>query len=612
MLTTTKKTILHLAVIMATFGAAGCGGGSDDAPAPAPETKAPVTTTPPVATTPAPTPTACAYTTTAGAAAAADTTTYSAAASEKANPNVITSATVGASVGGALQVKKINCMPTLTGADGKPIQLRGMSTGGLQWHGNIVNDNAFQTLKKDWGANVVRLAMYVGEGGYATKPELFDQVTKGIDLAIKNDLYVIVDWHVLTPGDPNADTYKGALDFFTKISTKYKNDSHIIYELANEPNNNSSPGVTNDAAGWAKVKSYATPIIKMLRDSSNKNLVIVGTPSWSQRPDLAADNPIADDNVLYTAHFYTGTHKPSNVSTDRGNVMSNARYAMEHGVGVFATEWGVSEASGDKGPYFNEADQWIDFLNKHNISWANWQLDNSKETSAALVTTTSLDPGNDFMWATSELSESGKYVRARIKGVTAVQAATTVPVDPNAFSAVAADWNDGTLGGWEVLSDSKGTATLSNEGGAFKLAGMTNSSNVGATSFWDNLKIAGNKMTAKPNIYGATKMTADIIVDAPATVAIAAVPQSDPHGWGDVNPVAVVVNPSSFVKQANGKYLAVITITPADSSNFKAIVTDTTTAGHTLSNIIMYVGASGTDTVTIDNIVFSGTRPAAP
>src|SRR5512133_1308011 len=69
---------------------------------------------------------------------------------------------------GRLQVIGTN----LCGADGKPVQLRGMSTMGLQWYGDVVNAAAFTALAKDWKADVVRLALYVGEGGYASHSDL--------------------------------------------------------------------------------------------------------------------------------------------------------------------------------------------------------------------------------------------------------------------------------------------------------------------------------------------------------------------------------------------------------------------------------------------------------
>lgn len=321
------------------------------------------------------------------------------------------------SVAGRLQIIEKDGKKYLADQKGEIIQLRGMSTHGLQWYGDIINKNAFEALSKDWECNVIRLAMYVGEGGYASNPSIKEKVIEGIKLAIENDMYVIVDWHVLNPGDPNAEIYKGAKDFFKEIATSFPNDYHIIYELCNEPNPN-EPGVENSLDGWKKVKSFAQPIIQMLRSLGNQNIIIVGSPNWSQRPDFAIQDPINDKNVMYSVHFYSGTHKVD------GYVFENMKNAFENGVPIFVSEWGTSLASGDGGPYLDEADKWLEYLNSNYISWVNWSLSNKNETSAAFVSyisgihdVTSLDPGDDKMWGIEELSISGEYVRSRIKGI---------------------------------------------------------------------------------------------------------------------------------------------------------------------------------------------------
>ncbi len=558
---------------------------------------------------PEPTPSGCAGKPITTTTPAAPTGPYAPSASEAVYPHLLTGAARRPSTAGALKVITYNCMKTLADASGQPIQLRGMSTHGLQWFPGIVNDHTDKALANDWGANVIRLAMYVGEGGYATNPDVQKKVIEGIDDAIANDLYVIVDWHVISPGDPTAPTYSGAMDFFKGIAQKYPNDKHIIYEVANEPNPGNAPANSNDAAGWAQVKGYAEPIIKMLRDSGNQNLVIVGTPNWSQRPDLAAQNPINDPQTMYTVHFYTGTHKPSNDLTDRSNVMSNARYALEHGAPIFVTEWGTSEASGNNGPFLQEADTWLDFLNAHNVSWVNWSLSNKNETSAALrpfPNETSLDPGEDNVWAPSELTVSGEFVRSRIKGV-AYQ-----PTDRNAFTQVLWNFDDGAQG-WGVNADSAvKSVTVSGVAGALQVEGLAGSSDVTAGNFWANARLSADGAGAQLDLTGATRLSVDVSVAAPTTVSIAAVPQSSAHGWA--NPTrAVVVGPEAFTAQPDGRYRATVTLTDEDAPNLKAIVQDSTPAGHTLTNLVLFVGAQNTDSVALDNIAVSGSRtPSTP
>lgn len=533
-------------------------------------------------------------------------TTY---ASELEDNHLIVEAAVKPSTGGALKVLEKDGVMTLCDASGNPIQLRGMSTHGLQWFPEIINQNAFAALANDWSCNVIRLAMYVGEDGYATNPSVKDKVIEGIDLAIANDMYVIVDWHVHQPGDPNAEIYSGAMAFFEEISSLYPNHPNIIYELANEPNSG-EPGVTNDAAGWQAVKSYAEPIIEMLRNNGNENLIIVGSPNWSQRPDLAADDPINDDNVIYSVHFYTGTHEASEDSLDRNNVMSNARYALENGVAVFASEWGTSEATGHNGPYLDEADVWLSFLNENNISWCNWSLTNKNETSGAFTPfelgkteATNLDPGSDQVWDMEELSVSGEYVRARIKGI------PYEPIDrtpKEEFTELVWDFNDGSVQGFGINGDSPlQDVVLTNENNTLKISNLSASSDVSEGNYWANVRLSADETSERPDIYGAEVISMDVIVDNPATVSIAAIPQSASHGWA--NPIrAIQVTAEDFVAQEDGKYKASLSISKADSPNLQAIASDTEDS--IMTNIILFVGTEGLDEIMLDNITVTGNR----
>jgi endoglucanase len=518
---------------------------------------------------------------------------------------------------GALQVKDVDGQMKLCDKNGEPVQLRGMSTHGLQWFGEIINDNAFSALSTDWECNVIRLAMYIGETGYATDPTLKDLVYQGIDLALANDMYVIVDWHVLAPGDPNDPIYAGAYDFFDEISSAYKDNAknfQIIYEICNEPSPNSTGGqcLTNDAAGWEKIKSYSEPIISMLREKGD-NIILVGSPNWSQRPDLAADDPIDATNLLYTVHFYSGSHFSSENSSDRGNVMSNARYALDNGVGIFVSEWGSSEASGNNGPFLDEADIWLDFLNQNEISWVNWSLTNKNETSGSFIPyimgvseATLLDPGADKVWAPEEMSISGEYARARIKGI------EYSPIDrlpEGAFSEVIWTFDDGTTQGFGLNRDSGvKNVELSGNGQALLLTNMKNSKDITDTNYWANVRISSEGYNPSVDIFGADIITMDILVAEPTTVSIACVPQSDTHGWANPS-VAVFAKTEDFKEQPDGTYLATVKMTSKEAPNLEVIATDK--EGSVLSNMVIFVGSEKGKDVMIDNITISGAGASA-
>jgi endoglucanase len=307
----------------------------------------------------------------------------------------------------------------LCGADGKPVQLRGMSTMGLHWYGEVVNSAAFTALAKDWKADVVRLALYVGEGGYAAHPDLKQLVWKGIDLAIAHGLYVIVDWHVLTPGDPNDAVYAGAQAFFDEVSRKYGKVPNLLYEIMNEP---------NGELDWsADLKPYAEKMVATIRANDPDGVILIGSGTWSQDVNVAAADPLQGKNLMYTFHFYAGTHGPA--------LRAKVQAALDSGAAVFCTEWGTSEASGNGGPYLKSADEWLAFLDARSISWVNWSLCDKSETSAALKSlTTALNEGRTALaerdsllvpatlgpegypvWTVDELSASGVFVRARMR-----------------------------------------------------------------------------------------------------------------------------------------------------------------------------------------------------
>ena len=530
-----------------------------------------------------------------------------AAAAASDSARLIADKGIKPSQAGALQVLEIEGISTLCDQNGAPIQLRGMSTHGLQWFPEIINDNAFAALSDDWDCNVVRLAMYVGENGYATDPDVKQKVIDGIELAKAHDMYAIVDWHVHAPGDPNAEVYAGAMDFFGEISDLYPDDPYILYELCNEPstNNSGGAGVSNDRDGWLNVKSYAEPIIAMLRDKGNTNIIIVGNPNWSQRPDLCADDPIDDQNTVYALHFYSGTHLAADDSTDRTNVMSNARYAIEHGVAVFVSEWGTSEANGTGGPYLDKADDWIEFMNENNISWINWSLTNKNETSGIFIPyqsgkseAASLDPGEDAAWSAEELSVSGEYVRARIKGI------PYEPIDRTRYTKVLWDFDDGTTQGFAPNRDNpKEGVEVTNEHNRLKISGMGTSTDLTETNYWANLRISADTWGQTVYVQGAKELSMDVIAGEPTSVSVAAVPQGGATEWANPRKAAIVT-PEDFTEQTDGTYRAVLTIIPDESPSMETLATDP--EDNSFTNVILFVGADDQEFICLDNITISG------
>lgn len=293
----------------------------------------------------------------------------------------------GVSENGALQLKGTQ----LCNAKGKPIVLHGMSSHGMQWFSEYASYGAIKTTR-DYGANLFRVAMYTAENGYISNPEeIKKKVIKAVDDAISLDMYVIIDWHILHDNNPN-DYVEESKAFFAEMAKRYKGVPNVIYEICNEPNG----GVT-----WeGDIRPYAMQVIPVIRETDENAIILVGTATWSQDVDAAAKNQLEFDNIMYTCHFYSGTHG--------ADLQRKIDEAIAAGAPIFVSEWGTSQASGDAGVHLNEAQQWLDFMAQRGISWANWSLCNKNESSAALKPGASPNGG----WQTEDLTESGKFVFA--------------------------------------------------------------------------------------------------------------------------------------------------------------------------------------------------------
>lgn len=282
----------------------------------------------------------------------------------------------------------------LVDKSGKGYQLRGMSTHGLTWFPEFVNESAFKTLRDDWNTNVVRLAMYVDEWGngqcyMGNKSGSLELLEKGVDICIKLDMYVIIDWHVLNPGDPSKYTNE-AKSFFETVSKRYAKYPNVIYEICNEP---------NGGASWSgNIKPYAEKIIPVIRKNAPNSVIIVGTPTWSQEIDKPLSDPLSYKNVMYAFHFYAATH---------AGLRSNVENCVAQGLPVFVSEFGTCDASGGGANDFNETQKWLSYFDMQGISYCNWSICNKDETCSVLRPGTSAN-GN---WSESNLTENGKWIR---------------------------------------------------------------------------------------------------------------------------------------------------------------------------------------------------------
>ena len=293
-------------------------------------------------------------------------------------------------VNGALRVEH----GKIVNKNGIPPQLRGVSFSWSLWEGRkYYNPEVVDWLVSDFKVSLIRASMGVEPGhGYLQEPALQTQLIANIvDQAIRDGIYVLIDWH-----DDHGNLHiPKSKEFFAKMASKYAGVPNVIYEIWNEPG----------AVSWDTVKNYAVQVIKEIRKYDADNLIIIGSPHWDQDVDIAAENPIAGfKNIAYSFHFYASDPR------HQEQLRTKADLAIQKGLPLLVTEWGVGEADGN-GKFIREkTETWLQWMEANRLSWVNWNITDKKETTAILMPGASTQGG----WAAEQLTPAGTYIRKEL------------------------------------------------------------------------------------------------------------------------------------------------------------------------------------------------------
>ena len=281
------------------------------------------------------------------------------------------------------------------------VMLRGVSlfwsdATGMAYYNPTVISWAVDNLKIDVFRYAMAIEYYDSNGGtknavdagnsYKGAPgSQLQTIDRMVQAAIENDVYIVIDWH---SHRAHLETSL-AKEFFKTVSEKYKDVPNVIYEIYNEP-------VSGSGGDWGAVKNYANSVVPAIR-ANTQNLIIVGTPNWSQHPEQGARDPIGSTNIAYVLHFYAASHS-------KGSYGGNVTSALNAGYPVFISEWGTTNADGDGEPSSGATNEWTTFMDQNNIPNCNWSLrqqtsdvDQKSEKSAifagdrSLITAAALD-----------------------------------------------------------------------------------------------------------------------------------------------------------------------------------------------------------------------------
>lgn len=245
----------------------------------------------------------------------------------------------------------------------------------------------FQTIAEVWGANVIRVPIYPSH--WEAHPALFsDYYDHVIRAAHKYGLYVILDWHGIgnvISGETTADgarwgcltdlpTTETAWDY---IAERYKDKSWVIYDLFNEPTDDSGRLTT---LTWDDWKSVAENLIDIIRSHNSKALVMVS--GYRHGSDLRPipSNPVNRENIIYGGHVYPvvewGLLKNNNENLVWQLLDEYIGIAAEN-YPVMMSEWGYLPYEHPDylqllGTKANFGDPVMNWLDNKNLTWTGW------------------------------------------------------------------------------------------------------------------------------------------------------------------------------------------------------------------------------------------------
>lgn len=278
-----------------------------------------------------------------------------------------------------------------------PIQLQGVSTYNMNWTSYYINEDLFKQVSNEWHMNIIRLAMYTkGSEGYCNggnQEKIKGFIDKGVNLAKDNDMYVIIDWHILEDGNPNT-FVEESKKFFDEMSNKYKDYNNVLYEICNEPNGDIT---------WQDIKDYANIIIPTIRNNDPNSVIIVGNTDWSKGIKECLNDPLDYENIMYTFHFYATSHLQE--------YRDIVDYCASKKLPIFVTEYGVCTSNAGFPYDFESSEAWWDLMNKYNISSCMWDLSSVAEAASMIKHGVVKQKG----FVTEDLTEAGLWLIDKLK-----------------------------------------------------------------------------------------------------------------------------------------------------------------------------------------------------
>jgi endoglucanase len=154
---------------------------------------------------------------------------------------------------------------------------------------------------KGLGCDVVRLPINLhfmtnGAPDYKIDPLFFEFMDQVVDWAEELQINLLLDNHTFDPNENTDPSIEAVLlKVWPQMAEHYKNRSnYVYYEILNEPH-----GITT--AVWCQIQLN---VINAIRAIDTKHSIVVGPSGFNSYNELKNMPVYADNNLIYTFHFY--------------------------------------------------------------------------------------------------------------------------------------------------------------------------------------------------------------------------------------------------------------------------------------------------------------------
>jgi len=202
-------------------------------------------------------------------------------------------------------------------------------------------------------------------------------------------VYCIVDYHrhrdVMwaegQDGPINQELHDEVDMFWDVVAPRYADQSHVLYEVYNEP---TEPGMWEDptttdwvADVWQLWLEMAQPWVDTIRSHAD-NMILMGSPSWSQSPEGALVEEFDGSDIAYTFHIYPGHNSSQNNDWEDASNNGEGVAGVYEQAPLVVTEFGWEENAGQYigGTTSGYGDPILDWMESSDaISWTAWCAD---------------------------------------------------------------------------------------------------------------------------------------------------------------------------------------------------------------------------------------------